>query len=89
MAVNIKPMADYVVVKADEAEAKTASGIYLPDQAKEKPKSATVVAVGKDVSEVKVGDKVIYKNEYEATEVKSGKEEYAVVYKKNIIAIVK
>ena len=89
MAINIQPMADYVVVKAEEAETKTASGIYLPDQAKEKPKTAKVLAVGADVSEVKVGDRVVYKNEYEATTVKSGPEEYVLVYKKNIIATVK
>ena len=89
MSVSIKPMADYVVVKTDEAAAKTASGIYLPDSAKEKPKDARVVAIGANIKGLKVGDKVIYKNSYEATDIKQGKEEYTVVYKDNIVATVK
>ena len=56
MAVNIQPLADYVVAKSEEAESKTASGLYLPDSAKEKPKTAKVVAVGKDVKQIKVLD---------------------------------
>lgn len=89
MAVPIQPMEDYVVVKAEEAKAKTASGLYIPDSAQEKPKTAEVVAVGTDVQNVKKGDKILYKNEYEATNVKVGKDDYTVVYKKNIIATVK
>lgn len=88
MATPINPMPEYVVVQAEEASAKTASGLYLPDNAKEKPKTAKVVAVGSAVSEVKVGDKVLYKNEYEATTVKLGSGEYSVVFHKNIIATV-
>ena len=86
---KIQPMADYIVVQAEEAAIKTASGLYLPGNAQEKPKTAKVVAIGKDVSEVKVGDRIIYKNEYEATNVKSGKEEFTLVLKSNIIATVK
>lgn len=82
-------MADYIVVKADEAQNKTASGLYIPGNAQEKPKTAKVVAIGKGVTEVKVGQRVIYKNEYEATNVKVGKEEFTLVYRANIIAIVK
>lgn len=89
MGINIQPMAEYVVVQAEEAQTKTASGLYLPGNAQEKPKTAKVVAVGPEVREVKVGDRVIYKNEYEATTVKVGKDEYILVYRKNIIAIVK
>lgn len=88
MAVSIQPMEDYVVAQSEEATTKTASGLYLPDNAKEKPKTAKVVAVGKDVESVKVGDRIIYKNEYEATTVKQGTEEFTIVYKKNIIATV-
>ena len=86
---NIQPMEDYIVVQSEEAQTKTASGLYLPGNAQEKPKTAKVIAVGKDVKEVKVGDRVIYKNEYEATNVKVGKDEYTLVYKKNVIAPVK
>ncbi len=89
MAVNIKPMPDYVVVQAEQAQTKTISGLYIPENAQEKPKTATVVAVGKKVTEVKVGDRIIYKNEYEATTVKNGTQEYILVYKKNIIATAK
>jgi chaperonin GroES len=86
---NIQPMEDYIVVQSETAQTKTASGLYLPGNAQEKPKTAKVVAVGSDVKEVKVGERVIYKNEYEATNVKVGKDEYTLVYKKNIIAKVK
>ena len=86
---GIQPMADYIVVQAEVAQTKTASGLYLPGNAQEKPKTAKVLAVGKDVTEVKVGDRVIYKNEYEATTVKQGKEEFILVFRANVIAIVK
>ena len=85
----LNPMPEYVVVQAEEAKPKTASGLYLPDNAQEKPKTAKVVAVGEAVSNVKVGDRVIYKNEYEATTVKVGDHEYTLVFKNNIIATVK
>lgn len=89
MAVNIQPMADYVVAQTEEAPAKTASGLYLPENAQEKPKTAKVVAVGKEVEGIKVGDKILYKNSYEATEVKVDNDEYLIIYKKNIVATVK
>jgi len=89
MAVPIQPMAEYIVVQAEEAATRTASGLYLPDNAQEKSKVAKVVAVGKAVADVKIGDKVIYKNEYEATDVKIGKDKYVLVFWKNIIATVK
>ena len=89
MSLNIQPVADYVVVKAEEAQTKTASGLYLPGNAQEKPKIAKVIAVGKGVDEIKVGDRVIYQNEYEATTVKIDGQECTLVFKKNIIATVK
>ncbi len=89
MNIPIQPQADYVVATSEEAQSKTASGIYLPDSAAEKPKTAKVVAIGSGVDEVKVGDRIIYKNEYEATVVKHGGVEYSLIYKKNIIATVK
>jgi chaperonin GroES len=88
MAVNIEPLADYVVAQAEEADNKTASGLYLPDQAKEKPKTAKVVAVGKGTKEIKVGDRIIYKS-YSTTEVKLGKDEYILVKEEDILATVK
>lgn len=88
MAVPIKPMPEYIVVQQEEGEAKSASGLYLPDSAKEKPKTAKVVAVGEGIKYIKTGDRVIYKNEYEATTVKVGGQEYVLVFHNNIIATV-
>ncbi len=89
MSVPLQPMAEYVVVQTEEASNRTASGLYVPQSATEKPKIAKVVAVGSDVKNVKVGDKIIYKNEYEATTVKIDTQEYVLVYVKNIIATTK
>ncbi|HEX8762720.1 MAG TPA: co-chaperone GroES family protein [Candidatus Saccharimonadales bacterium] len=89
MSIKVQPMDEYVVAVAEEAQTKTASGLYLPGGATEKPKVAQVVAVGKAVGEVKVGDRILYKNEYEATNVKVDGDAYIIVYARNIIATVK
>ena len=89
MSVKVQPLGDYVVVVAEEAQTKTASGLYLPNGAAEKPKVAKVVAVGKQVADVKVGERVLYKNEYEATNVKIDKDEYIIIKQDNIVATVK
>ncbi len=92
---NVKPLADRVVVKVLEAEEKTASGIVLPDKAKEKPQEGEVKAVGtgkvlengtKQEMEVKVGDKVIF-SRYAGTEVKVDGEEYLILRQDDILAI--
>jgi chaperonin GroES len=88
MSTPLQPLADYVVTQADEAQTKTASGLYLPDSASEKPKTAKVVAVGKDVKQVKVNDRVVYKS-YSTTEVKVDKQDYILVKEEDILAIVK
>lgn len=88
MSVPIQPLADYVVAVAEAAESKTASGLYLPDAAKEKPKTAKIVAVGKDVKQLKTGDRIIYKS-YSTTEVKVGKDEYILVKEEDVLATVK
>lgn len=88
MSSKVKPMAEYVVVQAEEAPAKTASGLYLPPSAAEKPKVAKVVAVGSSVKEVKVGDRVLYKNEYESVTVKIDGESFVVIGLPNIIATI-
>ena len=88
MAANIQPLADYVVVQQEEAASKTASGLYLPEQAQEKPKTAKVVAVGKEVKEVKVGDRVVYGG-YSNIEVKDGGQTYIVIKEENVYATVK
>lgn len=88
MSVNIQPLADYVVAVAEEAETKTASGLYLPEKAAEKPKVAKVVAVGKEARQVKVGDRIVYKS-YSTTDVKVGAEEYILVKEEDVLATVK
>lgn len=85
MSVTIKPLADYVVVQQEEAETKTASGIYLPTQVQEKPKVAKVLAVGKEVKEVKVGDRVVYGG-YSNTEIKHDGKDYILIKEENIYA---
>lgn len=89
MSVPITPMQGYVVAVAEEAAKKTASGLYLPEAAKEKPKTVKVVAVGPKVEGVKVSDRIIYKNSYEATDVKIGKDDYVIIFWENIIAVVR
>lgn len=93
---QIHPLADYVVAQAEEADSKTASGLYLPDNAKEKPKTAKVIAVGPgrvgDDNErvpmtVKVGDRIIYKS-YSTTDVKIGRDEYLLVKEEDILATI-
>jgi chaperonin GroES len=88
MSAKIQPLADYVVAVAEEAETKTASGLYLPGNAQEKPKTAKVVAVGKEVKQVKNGDRIIYKS-YSTTEVKVGTDDYILVKEKDVLATVK
>ena len=88
MSVPIQPLADYVVAVTEEAANKTASGLYLPDNAKEKPKIAKVVATGKQVKEIKVGDRIIYKS-YSTTDVKVDRDEYLLVKEEDILATVK
>lgn len=85
---NLQPLADRIVLEQLEAEAKTASGIVLPESAKEKPKAAKVLAVGKDVKEVKVGDTVLYKS-YGPDEVKLEGKEYLIGKEEDLLAIVK
>ncbi|CAN5413580.1 co-chaperone GroES [soil metagenome] len=88
MSVPITPLADYVVAVAEEAAKKTASGLYLPEAAKEKPKTAKIAAVGKSVKELKIGDMIIYKS-YSTTEVKVGSVEYILVKEEDVLATVK
>ncbi|HSX46400.1 MAG TPA: co-chaperone GroES [Patescibacteria group bacterium] len=88
MGVPIQPLADYVVAQQEAAETKTASGLYLPGGAQEKPKVAKVVAVGPGVKEVKAGNRIIYKG-YSTTDVKVGSEEYILVKEEDVLATVK
>jgi len=85
MSTPIKPLADRVVAVREEAKKQTASGIYLPDNAKEKPVLADVKAVGPDVKGIKIGDKIIYK-EYSTTELTINGVEYLIVKEKDVLA---
>jgi chaperonin GroES len=90
MSVNIKPIGDRVVVEAAPAEEKTASGIFIPDTAKEKPQQGTVVAVGEGKKDepltVKVGDKVLY-GKYSGTEITYEGKEYLIMRESDIYAV--
>ena len=88
---KIKPLADRVLVEPLEAEEKTASGIFIPDTAKEKPQKGTVVALGtgtKNVTmEIKKGDLVLY-GKYSGTEISLDGKEYLMMKQSDILAIV-
>ncbi len=88
MSTPIQPLADYIVAVGEEASNKTASGLYLPDAATEKPKTAKVEAVGKSVSSLKPGDRIIYKS-YSTTEVKVDGTEYILVKEEDVLATLK
>ena len=87
MPAKLQPLADYIVAQADAADARTASGLYLPDNAQEKPKTATVVAVGPAAQQVKKGDRIIYKS-YSTTDVSLEKQDYILVKEEDILATV-
>ena len=89
--INFKPLADRVLVEPAAAEEKTASGIIIPDTAKEKPQKGTIVAVGNGTSEhkmnVKVGDSVLY-GKYSGTELSIGGTDYRIMKESDIFGIV-
>jgi chaperonin GroES len=88
MSLKIQPLADYVVAQSEEAQSVTKSGIYLPEGATEKPKTAKIIAIGKNVHDLKVGDKIVYKS-YSTNEIKIDQEEYILVKEEDVLAIVK
>ena len=93
--VNIKPLEDRIVVTVLESEQTTASGIVIPDTAKEKPQEGTVLAVGPGRFEngqrlpldIKEGDTVIF-SKYGGTEVKFGADEYLILSARDVLAVV-
>ena len=96
MSVSIKPLEDRIVIKQVEAEQTTASGLVIPDTAKEKPQEGEVVAVGpgriddngnRIPLDIDVGDKVIY-SKYGGTEVKYGGEDLLVLSARDVLAVV-
>ena len=94
--VSIKPLEDRIVVQTNEAETTTASGIVIPDTAKEKPQEGTVLAVGpgrvddngnRVPLDVAVGDVVLY-SKYGGTEVRYGGEDYLVLSARDVLAVI-
>lgn len=83
----ISPLGDRVVAIREAAKTQTASGLYLPDNAKEKPVLAKVVAVGKDAKLVKVGERILYK-EYSTTELTIDGTEYLIVKEEDVLGTV-
>ena len=94
---NLKPLDDRIVVKANEAEERTASGLVIPDTAKEKPQQGTVLAVGPGRRaestgqliplDVKVGDTVVY-SKYGGTEITIGGEDLLILTSRDVLAVV-
>ena len=91
MGLNIKPLADRVLVEPAAAETTTASGLIIPDTAKEKPQKGPVVAIGNGTKEepltVKVGDTVLY-GKYAGTELKHEGSDYLIMRESDIFAII-
>ena len=96
VSVSIKPLEDKVVVKPADAEKTTASGLVIPDTAKEKPQEGEIVAVGpgrvddngvRIPLDVKVGDKVVY-SKYGGTEIKYAGEDYLVISVRDLLAVI-
>jgi len=96
VSVSVKPLEDRIVIKQVEAETTTASGLVIPDTAKEKPQEGEVVAVGpgriddngnRIPLDIVVGDKVIY-SKYGGTEVKYGGEDLLVLSARDVLAVV-
>ena len=96
MAVSIKPLEDRIVIQQVEAEQTTASGLVIPDTAKEKPQEGEVIAVGpgriddngnRVPIDVSAGDRVLY-SKYGGTEVKVGGEDYLVLSARDVLAVV-
>lgn len=89
--INVKPLADRVLVKPAAAEQKTAAGIIIPDTAKEKPMRGEVIAVGQGKKDepmtVKVGDKVLY-GKYSGTEINIDGEDFLIMKESDIYAII-
>ncbi len=88
---NIKPLADRVLVEPKEAETKTASGLYIPDTAKEKPQQGTVIAVGNgkkdEPMELKVGDVVLY-GKYSGSEINSDGKDCLMMRQSDVLAVI-
>ncbi len=90
--IGIKPLAARVVIQPIDEESRTDSGLYIPDTAKEKPQTGTVVAIGEGTEDtpitVKVGEKVLFPK-YTGTEIKLGNEEFIIMDFEKVLAVLK
>lgn len=87
MSSPIKPLGDRLVAVREKPAPKTASGLYLPDNAKEKPVAAIVKAIGPDVKGISVGDNILFK-EYTPTEFKIDSTEYLIMREEDVLATI-
>lgn len=85
MSHPLTPLADRVIAIREEAATRTASGLYLPDSAKEKAIIAVVEAVGPEVKGLKAGDRIVYK-EYTTTEIKVDSKDYLIIKEEDVLA---
>lgn len=88
MSTPLQPLGDYLVAVSEEAETKTASGLYLPDKAQEKPKTVKVVATGPNVKHIKTGNRIVYKT-FSNSDVKVDGKEYILIKEEDVLATVK
>ncbi len=87
MTTPIRPLGDKLLAQKAAAKSQTASGIYLPESAKEKSVAAEVLAVGPAVKDIKKGERIIYK-EYATTEVKINNQDYLIIKEEDVLAVV-
>lgn len=95
VSISLKPLEDKIIIKQAEAETQTASGLYIPDNAKEKPQKGEILAVGpgrrddkgeRIPMDVEVGDKVLY-SKYGGTEVRYNGEDYLIISSRDVLAV--
>ena len=84
---KLQPLADRIVAKPVEAETKTAAGILLTEQAKDKTQVAQVMAVGREVKEVKVGDQILH-TEFGPDRFKQGSDDYVILKEKDVLGVI-
>jgi len=82
----LKPLGDRLLVEYHEPESRTAGGIYIPDSAKERPQEGVVLAVGKDVEEVKAGDRIVF-GKYSPDKIVMDGVEYAVIKEEDVMGV--
>jgi len=85
---DIRPLGERVLVKIDQAEEKTASGLFIPQTSQEKTQFGSVVAVGDDVKSVKKGDRILH-DKYAGTSIKVDGDDYLILNLKDVLAVIK